>query len=109
MAKKGKKGFRIPKEIGGVKVPKEARRAGEALLEKANSPAGRQALASGLAVAATAAAAAMAKQARTPPPSTAQAERKPGECGTTDPAKVADAIGEAASVFMAKMFGARGS
>lgn len=106
MAKKGKKsGFRIPKEIGGMKVPKEARRAGEALIEKASSPAGRQALASGLAMAATVAAAAAARQTRphssSPEPGTA----KDGVgAGGTDAGRVADALGEAAQAFMNRIF-----
>lgn len=106
MAKKGKKGFRIPKEIGGVKVPKEARRAGEALIEKVNSPAGRQALASGLAMAATAAAALAAKQARDAP-RTADGQTdtaRPGQGGTTDLHQVADVFGQAAEAFMTKIF-----
>ena len=111
MAKKDRKGFRIPKEIGGVKIPKEARRAGEAILEKANSPEGRQMLASGIAMAATAAAAMAARQARgpaaaKPAPDAARPDR-PGQGGTVDPHQVADAIGQAANAFMNKMFGAR--
>jgi hypothetical protein len=43
-----KKKKRIPKEIGGVKLPKELRRTGEALIDHANSPQGRQAIAAGL-------------------------------------------------------------
>jgi hypothetical protein len=119
MAKKGKKGFRIPKEIGGVKVPKEARRAGEALIEKVNTPAGRQALASGLAMAASAAAAVAAKQARGPArPSPAAADAQPSGCqgsnpqqpgqgGTANLDQVAEAFGQAADAFMNKMFGRR--
>ncbi|ONF95962.1 hypothetical protein [Sphingomonas jeddahensis] len=104
MAKKDKKGFRIPKEIGGVKVPKEARRAGEALIEKASSPAGRQMLASGLAMAATAAAAVAARQARDHGP--ASNANAAGESGTAsvDPSRVADALGDAASAFMTSLF-----
>lgn len=110
MAKKGKKsGFRIPKEIGGMKVPKEARRAGEALIEKASSPAGRQALASGLAMAATFAAAAAARQSRQPgssggTPHTGASARKESGAAGIDPARVADAFGEAANAFMNKVF-----
>ncbi|QNE31742.1 hypothetical protein F1C10_07205 [Sphingomonas sp. NBWT7] len=116
MAKKSKKGFRIPKEIAGVKVPKEARRAGEALIEKANSPAGRQALASGIAMAATAAAAIAARQARGSGGPKHAAPDQPGQGGTrpdtggaragttVDPHQMADAVGQAASAFMAKMF-----
>lgn len=104
MAKKDKKGFRIPKEIGGVKVPKEARRAGEALIEKASSPAGRQMLASGLAMAATAAAAVAARQARDGgPASTANAAGESG-AASVDPRRVADALGDAASAFMTSLF-----
>lgn len=106
MAKKGKKsGFRIPKEIGGMKVPKEARRAGEALIEKANSPAGRQALASGLAMAATMAAAAASRQTRRPaaPSESGAANDGPGTAGT-DAGRVADALSEAAQTFMNRIF-----
>lgn len=113
MAKKGKKsGFRIPKEIGGMKVPKEARRAGEALIEKASSPAGRQALASGLAMAATFAAAAAARQSRQPGSSGgtfhngASARKDRGAAGI-DPTRVADAFGEAANAFMNKVFSSK--
>lgn len=108
MAKKGKKsGFRIPKEIGGIKVPKEARRAGEALIEKASSPAGRQALASGLAMAASVAAAAAARQTRPSPARAAEADetrRDPGAAGT-EATRVADALGDAANAFMNRIFG----
>ena len=107
MAKKGKKGFRIPKEIGGVKVPKEARRAGEALIEKAQSREGRQALASGLAMAATAVAAIAAKQARGPAPAAKPAQERPGETGTADHTQFADDMGKAADALMTKMFGQR--
>ena len=125
MATKDKKGFRIPKEIGGIKVPKEARRAGEALIEKASTPAGRQAIASGLAMAATAAAAVAARQARehgckndqraaakdqatgadNAPGADAGAAGAPGTAGTTvDPSRVVDALSDAAGVFMSSLF-----
>ncbi|WP_162234652.1 hypothetical protein [Sphingomonas sp. Leaf231] len=46
MAKKNKtKAGRLPKEVLGVKVPKEWRKAGERLIEQAQGPAGRQAIA----------------------------------------------------------------
>ena len=73
-----KKTRRIPKHIGGVKIPKDVRRQGEALIDTvvagANSPAGREMIAGALAMAATAATAAMAKgradraAAAAPPP-----------------------------------------
>lgn len=108
MAKKGKKnGFRIPKEIGGVKVPKEARRAGEALIDKASSPAGRQALATGLAVAASMAAAAAARQARPHGPAQPSGCNEGADCSRTDANRVADALSEAANTFMSRIFSAK--
>lgn len=104
MAKKDKKGFRIPKEIGGIKVPKEARRAGEALIEKASSPAGRQMLASGLAMAATAAAAVAARQARDHGMTAKPAPEPDSAAAATDPNRVADALSNAANAFMSSLF-----
>ncbi len=43
---KPKKG-KLPKEIAGIKIPKELRKTGEALIATANSPAGRSMLISG--------------------------------------------------------------
>jgi hypothetical protein len=60
MGKKHKKA-KLPKEVLGVKLPKEVREVGGALLEKANSPQGREMLAAGLTMAAAAATAALAK------------------------------------------------
>jgi hypothetical protein len=55
MAKKDKKDSKtakprkgkLPKEIAGIKIPKELRKTGEALIATANSPAGRSLLISG--------------------------------------------------------------
>jgi hypothetical protein len=52
MAKKIRK---LPKRIGGVKLTKDLRKAGGKLLEKANSPMGRELIAVGLSMAAAAA------------------------------------------------------
>lgn len=104
MAKKNKKGFRIPKEIGGIKVPKGARRAGEALIDKANSPEGRQMLMSGLAMAATAAAAAAARSSRTDDAGAQPATGTARQAPPVDPHKVVDMIGDAASAFMSNLF-----
>lgn len=63
-------GVKLPKRVGGVKVPKEWRRGGEALIAQAQSPAGQAAIAQGVSmVAALAASAAKAAAARsaTPP------------------------------------------
>ncbi len=38
---------KIPKQVAGVKVPKELRKAGAAIFQTVNSPAGRQVIASG--------------------------------------------------------------
>jgi hypothetical protein len=104
MAKKDKKGFRIPKEIGGIKVPKEARRVGQALIEKAASPEGRQVLASGLAMAATAAAAVAARQARDQGANAKGASDADDQRAPVDPGRLADALGGAATAFMASLF-----
>lgn len=77
--------IKLPKTVAGVKVPKELRRKGEALIDKANSPAGREAIAAGLTMVAAVAAtrlrgpagAAAAKGAHA-----AAAKLKPGEGGT---------------------------
>ena len=104
MAKKdGKKGKKIPKKIGGMKIPKELRHAGEALLARANSPAGREIIASGLTMAAAAAAAAAMKQR-------AKAEAgpaKPGDPGTFDAQRVADRVGDVAEAMFDRLFGAK--
>lgn len=64
MSKDGRK-KRIPKHIGGVKIPKELRRTGEALIdgviEKAQSQQGRESIARALTMAASVATAAVAK------------------------------------------------
>ncbi|MCU6454183.1 hypothetical protein LPN01_08845, partial [Sphingomonas sp. A2-49] len=63
MAKQGKKTktAKLPKEVLGIKLSKEVREVGGALLEKASSPQGREMLAAGLTMAAAAATAAVAK------------------------------------------------
>jgi hypothetical protein len=50
MAKKTK----LPKKIGGVKLTKKLRKAGGKLIEQAGSPLGRELIAAGLSMAATA-------------------------------------------------------
>jgi hypothetical protein len=108
---------KIPKEIAGFKVPKELRKKGEALIERANSPEGRQAIASGLAmvgglVAANAARKAEAKAApEAARPDAAKAEpkaeaAKPGTPGT-NPQQMADQIGAAADMLLGRIFAKR--
>lgn len=95
--------MKLPKAIGGVKVPKELRQSGEALLAKANSPAGRQMIASGLTIAAGAAAAAIARRQSPPPAAPTTASPAP----TIDPQQIADAVGAAADAVLARLFGAK--
>ncbi|WP_158638034.1 hypothetical protein [Sphingomonas ginsenosidivorax] len=117
---------KIPKEIAGFKVPKELRKKGEALIERANSPEGRQAIASGLAmvgglVAANAARKAEAKASETAKPAAASPEApqseaskaetkpetpKPGTPGI-NPQQMADQIGAAADMLLGRIFAKR--
>ena len=95
---------KIPKRIAGVKLPKELRKTGEAILEKANSPAGREMLAAGLTMAAAAATAAVARSRQQ------AAEAKPdaaGHPGTPDPMAFATAIGGMAEAALGKFFAAK--
>jgi len=117
---KGK--LRLPKEIAGFKLPKELRKSGDALIEKANSPEGRQAIASGLAmvgglVAANAARKADAKATETAKPEAARPEAakpdapkpetaKPGTPGI-NPQQMADQIGAAADMLLGRIFAKR--
>ncbi|WP_287979360.1 hypothetical protein [Sphingomonas sp.] len=52
---------KLPKEVMGIRLPKDVREIGGAVLEKANTPQGREMLAAGLTMAAAAASAAVAK------------------------------------------------
>lgn len=106
-----KKKGTLPKRIAGVKIPKELRRKGDALIEKANSPAGREAIAAGLTMAAAAASAAVAKRAAAKP-APAEEQPAPGAApsGTTkapDPQAIAAAVSQAAEAVLGKFFAAR--
>jgi hypothetical protein len=115
MAKSGaKKKGKLPKEVLGVKIPKELRRAGERVLAQAQTPHGREMIATGLTMAATAAAAALAKgreRPAAPAPHAAPREGAPrpeaGTQRTPDPQAVADAIGQAADAVLGRLFGKR--
>ncbi len=128
MARKGK----IPKKIGGVKLPKSVRKPAEKLIATAASPEGRRVLAAGLAMAASALATRSTPAPRagdTPPvppqppvppeppvppippePPTAPTPPPPpngmGQ-GTVDPGAIADAVGKAASAFIDGFFNRR--
>jgi len=127
MAKKSKTDgakskMKIPKEIAGFKVPKDLRKKGDALIEKANSPEGRQAIASGLAMvgglvaanaarkqaeAAAAAAAAKPEAAKADPqPEPKPETAKPGTPGI-NPQEMADQIGAAADLLLGRIFAKR--
>lgn len=94
--KKAKKG-KIPKRVGGVKVPKAWRKSGNALIDTVNSPVGQQMLATGLAsVVAT-----VAARLATPPD--AMASGSPPPAG---PAPDPHAAGEA---FARSLIGAFGT
>lgn len=119
----GKPKMKIPKEIAGFKVPKDLRKKGEALIERANSPEGRQAIASGLAmVGGLVAANAARKQAESAKAAEAKAAPKP-DAGTTsaqadggptapgkpgiNPQQMADQIGAAADLLLGRIFAKR--
>lgn len=128
MGKKHKKA-KLPKEVLGVKLPKEVREVGGALLEKANSPQGREMLAAGLTMAAAAATAALAKgraeraakpdapcppEAPVPPvppvPPVSPVPPVPpvppqGTQTQPDPQAIADAVGKAAEAMLGRLFG----
>lgn len=120
-----KKKAKLPKEVMGVKLPKEVREIGGALLEKAQSPQGREMLAAGLTMAAAAATAAVAKgrakreaaaAPETPvspvPPASAEGPEPPvppvppqGTQMQPDPQAIADAVGKAAEAMLGRLFG----
>ncbi|WP_066485584.1 hypothetical protein [Sphingomonas sp. CCH9-F2] len=122
--KKAKKG-RLPKEILGVKLPKELRKAGDELIGQAGaamaSAAGRQAIAGALTVAAAAASAAIARKAAEgaapapapspaaagPGPETGDAAAPQGTQRAPDPQAVADAVVQAADAVLGRLFGKR--
>ena len=116
MAKDKKAKLKIPKEIAGVRIPKELRKPANALLETVASPAGREMIAAGLTMAAAAAHASMHKaraEAHPPPPTperppepAAPSPPRPPQ-GIADPMKLADTLGEAAEAMLDKLFGPR--
>jgi hypothetical protein len=102
MAKKTK---RIPKTIGGVKLPKELRRAGEKIIDHAittaNSPQGKAMIATGLSMAAAAAMKAAEKPSPANDARTDEA-RRPDASGIDG-----DAIGQAVEQVLGRLFGKR--
>jgi hypothetical protein len=105
---------KIPKEIGGFKVPKELRKKGEALIERANSPEGRQAIASGLAMVGGLVAANAARKAEAAKPDAKPTGAKPEAARAAEPGKpginpqqMADQIGAAADMLLGRIFAKR--
>lgn len=104
---------KLPKELFGVKLPKELRRQGEAWIERAQSPAGQQAIASALTAVAGVAASAVAakaaeKAAKSAAPAGGAAEGQGAGAGTpgaggggqrTREQEIGDAVARAATAF----------
>ena len=83
----------------GFAIPDELMKQGAALLEKANTPAGREMLAAGLTMAAAAASAALTKRAAAAP------EAGAGNGAAKDPPVLADALNQAADALMKRFMG----
>lgn len=99
---------RIPKEIGGVKIPKSIRKRGEAAIEMAKSQHGRELIATGLIAAGTAIAAkamskAVGKRGTQTPHLANQAKgQTPEQMGEAIAAMVTAKIGDALGKIAAK-------
>lgn len=85
----------------GFAIPDELMKQGAALLEKANTPAGREMIAAGLTMAVAAASAALTKRA---PGTTAQPEAAAG-AAAKEPPVLADALNQAADALMKRFLG----
>lgn len=112
-AKKAKAG-KLPKEILGVKLPKDARKAGDRLIEAARSDEGRRAIAGALAtVAATAAAAAAQRRSDRPagpaadPAPPQDIAPAPGAPGTRDGRPFDDVVGQVAGAMLGRLLAPR--
>lgn len=100
-------GKRIPKRIAGVKLPKEVRRRGEALIDAAQSPAGRDAIAKGLTMAATFATMAAQRSRAAAAPHEAQSGEGAPAAPTPpiDPLKMAETVNTVADAVLGRLFG----
>ncbi len=108
--KHGKKGAKnsgpgkIPKTIAGIKIPKELRKSGEALIATAASPVGRQVLMTGLAAIVSKAATQMQqpRAAQSPTQPAPQPQIQPQGPVTTPPPEAPPFDPEAAGAQMAR-------
>ena len=110
--KAAKGGPKIPKEIGGVKLPKELRRKGEALIAKAATPEGRAAIAKGLTVAATLATLAVerGKKARADAPKPQPAASPANDAAPPQPLdadRIAETVNTVADAVLGRLFGGK--
>ncbi|MDB5695974.1 MAG: hypothetical protein JWN21_1517 [Sphingomonas bacterium] len=99
----GTKAGKLPKSVGGVKIPKELRKGAEKLVAKAQTPEGRAVIAKGAAMvagmAATMATAAAAKKGVAP-----VKQPEPGAPGAAQPDALADAIGAGVDAVLGRLF-----
>jgi hypothetical protein len=101
MAKKSK----LPKKIGGVRIPKKVRKQGSELLAKVNTPLGRELIAAGL-VAAGAAIASKSEVRKAARRAAGEAEDA-GELGARMAGQIGGIVGAAANAALDRFFGAR--
>jgi hypothetical protein len=116
-----KKTGKLPKRIAGVKIPKAVRKGGEALIQQAQTPAGRAAIAKGAAVVAgvvAAAAEAAATSAHRDAAKRGGDAPRPDQSGEGPPTgaaprratqsdAVADAIGAGVDAVLGRLFARR--
>ena len=108
---------KLPKRLAGVKIPKALRKGGEKLLDQANSPEGRAAIARGVTTVVGAAAmmaqAAAAKKTATAepvvddpasPPAPPGTPGAPGTPGMAGPDALSNAIGAGVEAVLGRLF-----
>lgn len=99
-----KKNAKLPKKIGGIKIPKKLRKSGGKLIEAANTPAGRELLAAGLVAAGTALAKAQQKK-RAHAVEPAKPDVDPTERGAQVAGQIGAVFGAAANAALDRFFG----
>ncbi len=91
--------IKLPKQIGGVKIPKELRQQGEALIAVANSPAGRGVIAAGIA---SVVASAMRPAPASRPAASVIVDDKPAK-PRVDPDQLIDALSGATTLALQRL------